>query len=93
MTKVYVGDTGTSIILDCGQDISAATTRTIEVCKPNGTKLSWTATASGTTALQYVTLADTLDAAGRWKLQAKVVLPSGAWLGETAELQVYAAFK
>lgn len=92
MSKVYVGDTGTQIILDCGQDISAASARTIEARKPDGTATSWAASASGTTAIAFTTLAGTLDQSGTWRLQAMVTLPTGVWRGETALLHVYAAF-
>lgn len=92
MSKPYVGDTGTVITLDCGQDISAATARAIEVRKPDGTTTSWTASASGTNAIQCTTLAGTLDMPGRWLLQASVTLPSGQWRGETAQLIVYSPF-
>lgn len=90
--KVYVGDTGTAIILECGQDISAATALSIEVRKPDGTLTSWAATLSGTTAIRYTTLSNTLDQSGVWKLQAKVTLPTGQWRGATANLQVFADF-
>ena len=75
MTKLYVGDTGTVITLDCGQDISAATARTIEVRKPDGSTTSWSASASGTNSIVFTTLAGSLDQAGSWKLQARVTLP------------------
>lgn len=90
--KVYVGDVGTQIVLDCGQDISAASVRKIEVRKPDKTEVSWTATASGTNAVAFITLADTLNMAGVWQMQAHVTLPSGEWRGETAPLRVYAKF-
>ena len=92
-SKVYVGDTGTAIILDCAQDISTATARTIEARKPDGTTISWAAVASGTNSIRFDTLVGTLDQAGAWKLQAKVTLPSGLWRGATAELVVYANFR
>ena len=92
MTKVYVGDTGTAIILDCGQDVSAATARSIEYRKPDGTTGSWSASASGTNSIRFDSLAGTFDQAGRWQLQAKVTLATGLWRGATAELLVYAAF-
>lgn len=91
--KVYVGDTGTQIILDCGQDISAATAISVELRKPNGSTASWAATASGSNAISVVTGgANALSLAGTWLLQAKVTLPTGVWRGETAQLVVYAAF-
>lgn len=92
MTKPYVGDTGTVITLDCGQDISAATARAIEVRKPDGTTATWAAVASGSNSIAFTTLAGTLDMPGRWRLQARVTLPSGQWRGETAVLDVYSPF-
>ncbi len=92
-TKTYVGDTGTVITLDCGQDISAATARSIAVRKPDGTATSWAASASGTTAIAFTTLAGTLDQHGTWQLQTVVSLGGGTWRGETVELEVYAAFR
>lgn len=92
MSKTYVGDTGTAIVLDCGQDISTATVRSIEVRKPDGSVTSWPAVASGATAISFTTVAGTLDAPGKWLLQAHITLGGGAWRGETAALAVYAAF-
>ena len=93
MSKVYVGDTGTAVILDCGQSIADATARSIEMLKPDGTNVSLTASASGTNSIQYLTLVGTFAAAGKYKLQAKVTTPSGLWLGETVELIVYDKWK
>lgn len=92
-TKSYVGDTGTVITLDCGADVSSATVRTIEVKKPDRTTTTWTAVASGTDAIAYTTLADTLDQAGVWTLQAKVTLPTGVWRGESVALEVAEVFE
>lgn len=92
MSKLYVGDTGTVIILDCGQDISAASARSIEVRKPDGTTVTWSAVASGSNSIAFTTLAGSLDMPGRWRLQAHVTLPSGQWRGETAMLDVYSPF-
>lgn len=89
-SKIYLADTGTAIILDCGQDISSASARSIEVRKPDGTLTTWSAVASGTTAIRFDSLAGTFDQAGVWRVQAKVTLPSGVWRGETVALSVYA---
>lgn len=93
MSKVYVGDTGTQVVLDCGQDISAATARSIEVMKPDGTSASWDAALNGSRAIQALSGVGTFDQPGRWKLQAKVTMPSGSWRGATADLMVYRAFE
>lgn len=92
-TKVYVGDIGTAIILDCGQDISTASARSIEARRPDGTTVSWNAALDGETSLRFDTAAGTLNMSGSWKLQAKVVMPSGTWLGETVNLTVYRPFQ
>lgn len=91
-TKVYVGDTGTVITLDCGQNVSTATARVIYARKPDGTLVTWTASASGTNFIAYTTLEATLDQVGIWKLQAGITLPTGEWRGESADLRVYANF-
>jgi hypothetical protein len=90
--KLYVGDTGTAIILDCGTNISTASAMTIEVRKPDGSATTWAATLEGTTSVRYNTLAATLDQAGDWRLQAKVTIGTGVWRGETVLLTVYPAF-
>jgi hypothetical protein len=92
MSKVYTGDTGTVIVLDCGQNVSTATARSIAVRKPDGTTTSWTAVAEGTDSIKYTSVAETFDQAGDYQLQALVTLPSGAWRGETAMLRVYSPF-
>jgi hypothetical protein len=91
-SKSFVGDIGTRITLDCGTNISAASALSIEVRKPDGTATSWTATLSGTDSLYFDTVADTLDQAGDWRLQAKVVIGTGTWRGETVLLTVYPQF-
>jgi len=93
MGKVYVGDVGTEIVLDCGSDISDATVMEIEVSKPSGATETWTAALEGTNYLKYVVQAGDLDEAGTWKLQASIVTPAWTGLGETAKLKVYEAFK
>ncbi len=92
MTKPYVGDTGTIIQLDTGASLAGASEMTIEARRPDGTTVSWAATAVDGTKLQFVTLANTLNQAGDWKLQARVVMPGGTWLGETVKFAVYRPF-
>ncbi len=92
MSKVYVGDTGTLIELDTGVILAGATVLEIKARKPDGTVATWTASAAAT-KLQFTTLANTLDQAGTWRLQASVTLPSGKWLGEMAVMRVYAEYE
>jgi len=94
-SKVYVGDLGTVVTLDCGTNVSAATVRRILYTKPTGVTGAWTATASGTDSIAYTTAGVTSDwdVAGTWLLQAEVTTAGGKWLGETVELRVYAAMR
>lgn len=92
MTKVYTGDIGTLIVLDCGQNISAATARSILVRLPDGSEVTWAAVANGTDAVAYTSEAGTFTQPGQHKLQARVTLPSGTWRGATATLDVYLPF-
>ena len=92
MAKLYVGDTGTVIQLDTGQDLSAATDLKIEVSKPDGTVTSWPADKLGT-AMRFTTLASTFDQAGTYKVQAHVTAAGGDWRGETAKLVVFDRFR
>jgi len=93
MSKVYVGDVGTEIILDCKEDISAATVSDILAKKPNGVVVTWIGTVISLTKIKYATVASDLDMAGTWKLQVKVTVAGWSGLGETVDLKVFGAFK
>ena len=67
------------------------TEQLVSVLEARGGLAAWDAGMDA--VLRRATLADTLNIKGTWKLQAKVTLPSGMWLGETADLTVYAPFK
>lgn len=92
MSKVYVGDIGTVIILECGISLSPATALAIEVLKPDLTTIEWMATkhtGETDTSLKYVTQEGDLDQSGTWELQAKVILPEWTGLGNTTKMKVY----
>jgi hypothetical protein len=93
MNKVYQGDVGTQIILDCGSDISSATVRKIKARKPSGALVEWTAAASGSNSITYTTATNDIDEAGNWQLQAYIEVTGGKFHGETLALPVYSAFK
>lgn len=91
-SKTYVGDVGTLIELDTGVDISTATSVKVSAQKPDGETVLWTGMISGT-KVQYATMPDDLDQAGRWLLQAVVTLPTGTWRGGVSTLVVYLPFE
>lgn len=92
MSKVYLGDVGTDIILDCGSDISDATVRQIIAKKPSGETVTWPAVAEGANSIKYKVVDGDIDEAGLWSLQARVVTPSWSGRGETFPMQVYELF-
>jgi len=87
---IFVGDTGTKIILNVGLDISAATLRQIKYLSPDSTVGAWTAAQETTTSISIVTTADTLDARGRWQLQVYIETPTWQRHGEICTLEVSA---
>lgn len=91
MSKVYVGDVGTEIVLGFGVDVSTATVLKIRAKKSDsaGTVIEWDGTLEGTDSVKYIIQAGDLDVAGSWKLQAYVEIASWSGLSETATLKVY----
>lgn len=89
MPKVRDGDFGTKLRItakDNGTvvDISSSTARTIYLRKANVAKTILTKTAVLSTdgsdgKLEYITVADDVDAEGPWGIQGEVVLPSGTF--------------
>ncbi len=66
---IHKGQVGAIVRLTSSTDISGATGLAIRYRKPSGATGSWTATLSGTTALQYTTEAGDLDESGIWRFQ------------------------
>lgn len=56
MDTLFIGDTGTQIILDCGINISSATMLHIVCRKPDGTKVTWSGVLEGTNTIKYALL-------------------------------------
>jgi hypothetical protein len=89
--KPHVGDEGTRIRLDCGQNVTTASTRRIRYVKPDKTTGYWDASQDGTyTDRIYAdTTSTTLDQPGEWELYSYI--EKGAWKGhgEVVKMQVY----
>lgn len=90
--KMFVGDTGTKIILDVTQNISDATVLQIKYKKPNGQIGTWAASLESRTKLAYVTNSTDIDVSGDWIIQAYVSTPSWTGLGESIYLKVLDPF-
>jgi len=91
--KHYIGEIGTDIIVDCGQDITGATNTELVVKKPDGSIVTWTATIYNTNYLKYTTVSGDFDQAGTYRLQASLTLSGWTGYGETSEFIIYDRYK
>lgn len=89
MSKIFKDDEGTEILLDTGQNITAATTKQIKYKKPDGTTGAWVATVVSNTQLRYIAITGDFDIIGEYLLQAYIVLPSWQGHGDVAKLVVH----
>lgn len=100
--EIHVGDLGTVFVLTVKDgvnlvDLSSATTKQILFEKPSGVLLTKTAqfvTDGRDGQLSYTTLAGDLNEPtgnkpARWKMQAYVVTPAGAWHSDIVSFLVY----
>lgn len=89
--KLYVGDVGTLIKLDTGNDLTNATLQKIKYKKPNDTTGEWEAEIEDPPTagiIKYKVTAGVFDVSGIWKLQAYVEFDADHWLGETVTMKV-----
>lgn len=91
--KSYVGDIGTILEVDCGVDISSATTHNLMMQKPDLASVELTGTVHNTNFIRYTTIDGDLDQAGVYRIQSKVVISGWDGLGETAKLRVYGQYE
>lgn len=95
--EIHVDDIGTVFTVTLKEsgsavNVSTATTKTIKFKDPSGTASSKTAdfTTDGSDGkIYYTTVADDLDEAGMWEIQAYVVMPTGTWSSSTKKFRVY----
>ncbi len=104
MTKHYVGEAGTNLILDTGVLIGSATQQYITYRKPDGTTTgsfvaslysSYSALAqlTGTYLLLHTLLATDLDQPGEWRFQSYIGAVGGTWNGETVKINIFDSFE
>jgi hypothetical protein len=89
--KIYAGAVGVEIILDTGQDITAAGTKEILFKKPvSGLTGAWTGTAYQTSKVKYVTIVGDLLEAGIYLFQTHVKWSDlNEHFGEVFEYEVH----
>ena len=100
MIKHYVGEAGTSLILDTGVLIGSATAQHIKYKKPDGlttgsftaslySSYSELASATGTYLINRTLTTSDFDQSGEWRFQAYVASASGTWYGEMVKVNIY----
>jgi hypothetical protein len=92
MTKLYVGDVGSEIILETGMDLTGALSLNIIGRRPDFSEFVWTATQHELTHVKHVTALDELNMDGIWTLQSDVEMLNGNWLGESVSLEIFRKF-
>jgi len=90
--KYYIGDVGTEIIVDVCADISAATTVSLIVEKPDGTVVTWTGSVYETTKIRYLVQIGDFDQSGEYTLQAYVEISGWRGRGNTVSFRVSSLF-
>lgn len=94
MSKYYVGDIGTIILLDTKVDMSTygVTYTSIKVKKPDATEVEWLATVYNNSIIKYTIQSGDLDIAGQYNLQAYIESPSWSGRGDTVKFEVLEKF-
>lgn len=90
--KPYVGDIGTVINIDCGENIAGGTSYKFLVRKPQGDTTEWTATLDGTQNLKYTVQSGDFNQAGKYLVQPQITLSTGTWKGTTTNFVVYGQY-
>ena len=103
MTKHYVGEVGTELILDTGILIGSATSYYVKYLNPSGIEGSFAASLydsysqlaqlTGTYLLKYSLVTGDFSIPGEWKFQAFIGTALGTWFGETAKLNLFDEFQ
>lgn len=103
MSKHYVGETGTELILDTGILIGSATSQYIKTMNPAKVEGTFTASlyssysllaeAIGTYLLKHTLATSDFSIPGDWRFQAFIGTASGTWYGETVKLTIYDEFQ
>jgi hypothetical protein len=96
MDKVYEGAEGLTITVDCGIDLTTATSVYLEVQRPDGSETIWEAekyTKNGVTKyIRHVTLKNDLNIAGVYILHSRYITDTKNLPGDSVRLEVEALF-
>lgn len=88
MSKHYINEIGTEIIVNCGEDISTASIHKIKVKKPSGVKVEWNADIHEINYLKYIIATDDFNEVGEYSLQSYIEIGGWKGHGETVKFDI-----
>jgi hypothetical protein len=86
--KIYIGDIGTLISVNMGEDISAAEDVVFKVKKPDNTEVEWAAEIGDDDVLEYTVAEGDLDQAGVYYINPHLTLGDWTGSGDTVKFTV-----
>jgi len=99
VSKHYLHETGSDLILDTGINIGTVSDKMIYFKKPSGLEGSWTGTLyssysdiaalTGTYFVKHTLAYLDLDISGEWRFNAYVAAADGTWWGETVKINIF----
>lgn len=92
MSKHYVGEIGTEIIIEADSDISAASGVYLNVKKPDGTIVEWDGSVVSGIYIRYISQSGDFDQAGEYSVQPNVALSGWAGPGDTDTFTIHKLF-
>jgi len=93
LSRHYVGEEGTGVIIDCQEDISGAVNTKFYIQKPNGDLAEWTAVVYNSNYLKYLTVADSFSESGPYKGQPYMERLGWKGKGRTFSFHIYDDFE
>ena len=87
MPKIFSNDKGLIITIDMQVDLTAASSYSLVVKKPNGDIVTWTPTIVNTNYFRYITITGDLDQSGDYSIQPRLTL--GSWTGSGDPVKFY----
>lgn len=92
-SRYYVGDIGTSIIVDTCNEINLSTVSNLIVQKPDMTTVIWEGAVYEDTKIRYIVQDGDFDQAGEYRLQSYVEIPGWTGRGDTTKFKVSKVFQ
>lgn len=91
--KIFQGDSGTIILIDCNESINAASNVMISVKEPNGNVVNWLGNVYSNNYIFYTLSANDISQTGIYKLQPRITIGNFVGRADTVEIRVFPPFE